>query len=186
MIETARTSATILLVLLGLFFTLVSTVGVLRLPDIYSRVHTASEADTLGAGFTLAGVALALGWSTTTLKTVLLLFFIFVTNPTAAHAISRAAHEDGIQPWTTDDDSTDRELYESARKQRGQERGPVTNPSAGSTRPAGNGDGPDPSADGGTRPAGNGGEPDPAGDGASRLAGDGDSGPADTGAGEER
>jgi multicomponent Na+:H+ antiporter subunit G len=169
-IETARTSATILLVVLGLFFTLVSTVGVLRLPDIYSRVHTASQADTLGAGFTLAGVALALGWSTTTAKTVLLLFFILVTNPTAAHAISRAAHEDGIQPWTTDDDSTDRELYESARERRGQERGPAT----------------DPSADGGTRPASDGGESDPAGDGASRQAGDGDSGPADTGAGGER
>jgi multicomponent Na+:H+ antiporter subunit G len=176
-IETARTSATILLVVLGLFFTLVSTVGVLRLPDIYSRVHTASEADTLGAGFTLAGVALALGWSTTTAKTVLLLFFIFVTNPTAAHAISRAAHEDGIQPWTTEDDSTDRELYESARKRRGQERGPATDPSAGGTQPA---------SDGGTRPAGNGGESDLAGDGSTRPAGDGDSGSAHTGAGGER
>ena len=186
MIETARTSATILLVVLGLFFTLVSTVGVLRLPDIYSRVHTASEADTLGAGFTLAGVALALGWSTTTAKTVLLLFFIFVTNPTAAHAISRAAHEDGIQPWTTDDDSTDRELYESARKRGGQERGPATDPSAGGTRPASDGGGPDPSADGGTRPASDGGESDPAGDGGTRQAGDGDSGPADTEAGGER
>jgi len=114
-IEAARTTAIVSLVLAGLFFTLVSTTGVLRLPDIYSRAHTASQADTLGAGFTLAGVALALGWSPTTVKTVLLLFFIFLTNPTAAHAISRAAHDEGIEPWTTDDDRTDTELRETAR-----------------------------------------------------------------------
>jgi len=117
-IETARTVAIVAFVLTGLFFTFVSTTGVLRLPDIYSRAHTASQADTLGAGFTLAGVALALGWSTTTVKTVILLFFIFITNPTAAHAISRAAHEEGIEPWTTDDDRTDRDLYEASRTRR--------------------------------------------------------------------
>lgn len=110
MIETLRLGAIIVFVLLGLFFTLVSTVGVLRLPDVYSRAHTASQADTLGAGFALAGVALALGWTTTSFLTVLLLFFIFVTNPTAAHAIARAADEEGIEPWTTDDDRSDVEL----------------------------------------------------------------------------
>jgi len=92
--------------LAGLFFTVVSTTGVLRLPDVYSRAHTASQADTLGAGFALAGVALAIGVEATALKTVLLLFFIFVTNPTAAHAIARAADEEGIEHWTVDDDRT--------------------------------------------------------------------------------
>jgi multicomponent Na+:H+ antiporter subunit G len=113
-IETVRTAAIVGCVLAGLFFTLVSTVGVLRLPDVYSRAHTASQADTLGAGFGLAAVALSLGWETTTIKTVLLLFFIFVTNPTAAHAISRAADEQGIEPWRADDDRTDQMLYEDA------------------------------------------------------------------------
>lgn len=114
MIETLRVGAIIVLVVLGLFFTFVSATGVLRLPDIYSRAHTASQADTLGAGFALAAVALAIGWGTTSYKTVLLLFFIFITNPTAAHAIARAADEQGIEPWTTDDDRTDRDLYEAA------------------------------------------------------------------------
>jgi len=113
-IETLRVGAIIVLVVLGLFFTFVSATGVLRLPDIYSRAHTASQADTLGAGFALAAVALAIGWGTTSYKTVLLLFFIFITNPTAAHAIARAADEQGIEPWTTDDDRTDRDLYEAA------------------------------------------------------------------------
>ena len=86
----------------GVFFTFVSAVGVVRLPDIYARAHTASHTDTLGAGFTLVAVALAIGLETTTIKTFLLLIFIFITNPTAAHAIARAAHEEGIEPWRED------------------------------------------------------------------------------------
>jgi multicomponent Na+:H+ antiporter subunit G len=86
----------------GLFFTFVSAVGVVRLPDIYSRAHTASQTDTLGAGLTLVAVALTIGFETTTIKTLLLLIFIFITNPTAAHAIARAAHEEGIVPWRED------------------------------------------------------------------------------------
>ena len=86
----------------GVFFTFVSAVGVVRLPDIYARAHTASQTDTLGAGLSLVAVALALGFETTTVKTVLLLVFIFVTNPTAAHAIARAADEEGIEPWRED------------------------------------------------------------------------------------
>lgn len=109
-IESARIALIVLFVVLGLFFTFVSAVGVVRLPDVYSRAHTASQADTLGAGFALAGVALALGINSTSIKTVLLLFFIFITNPTAAHAIARAAHEQGIEPWTTDDDREDVDL----------------------------------------------------------------------------
>lgn len=114
MIESVRLGAIVGFVLLGLFFTFVSTLGVLRLPDVFTRAHTASQADTLGAGFALAGVALALGWGPTTAKTALLLVFIFVTNPTAAHAIARAAHEKGIEPWTVDDERTDADLYRAS------------------------------------------------------------------------
>ena len=106
----------IVCVLVGLFFTFVSTAGVLRLPDVYARAHTASQADTLGAGFTLAGVALTLGWTPTTFKTVLLLLFIFLTNPTAAHAIARAADEEGIEAWTVDDGRTDEDLLAASRE----------------------------------------------------------------------
>ncbi|MFC7186553.1 monovalent cation/H(+) antiporter subunit G [Halorubrum yunnanense] len=101
---TLRVGLIVVFTLLGLFFSFVSMTGVLRLPDVYSRAHTASQADTLGAGFGLAAVALAVGWEGAGFKTVLLLFFIFVTNPTAAHAIARAAFEEGIVPWTEGDD----------------------------------------------------------------------------------
>ena len=106
--------AIIACLLLSLFFTLVSTVGVLRLPDVYSRAHTASQADTLGAGFGIAGVVLSLGVGTATVKAILLLVFIFVTNPTAAHAIARSADEEGVEAWTVDDNRTDTDLSAEA------------------------------------------------------------------------
>ncbi|PGF17350.1 cation:proton antiporter [Natrinema sp. CBA1119] len=98
MIETLRFWAIVVLLGFGVLFTLVSTVGVIRLPDIYARAHTASQTDTLGAGFALAGVALAFGWQHAAVYTVLLLFFVFITNPTAAHAIARSAAETGVEP----------------------------------------------------------------------------------------
>jgi multicomponent Na+:H+ antiporter subunit G len=103
-LDAVRVGLIVVFTVLGLFFSFVSMAGVLRLPDVYSRAHTASQADTLGAGFGLAAVALAIGFEGASFKTVLLLFFIFVTNPTAAHAISRAAFEEGIVPWTEGDD----------------------------------------------------------------------------------
>jgi multicomponent Na+:H+ antiporter subunit G len=107
---TLHIAAIVVCLALGVFFTLVSTVGVLRLPDVFSRAHTASQADTLGAGFALAGTALALGVQSPTVKTVLLLVFIFVTNPTAAHAIARSADAEDIEAWTVDDDRDDAAL----------------------------------------------------------------------------
>ncbi len=103
-LEPARIGLVVLFVIVGLFFTFVSMTGVIRLPDVYSRAHTASQADTLGAGFALAAVALVIGWEGAGFKSVILLFFIFVTNPTAAHAIARAAFEEGIVPWTEGDE----------------------------------------------------------------------------------
>jgi len=103
-LEPVRIGLVLVFVLLGLFFTFVSMTGVIRLPDIYSRAHTASQADTLGAGFALAAVALVIGWDGAGFKSLILLFFIFVTNPTAAHGIARAAFEEGIVPWTEGDD----------------------------------------------------------------------------------
>ncbi|WP_132058466.1 monovalent cation/H(+) antiporter subunit G [Halorussus amylolyticus] len=91
----------------GVFFAVVAAVGVIRLPDLYTRSHSASKSDTLGAGMALAAVALTFGADISTVKTVLLLLFMFITNPTAAHAITRAAAEEGIEPWTRDDEEVD-------------------------------------------------------------------------------
>ena len=87
----------------GLFFAAVAAVGLVRLPDLYTRAHSASKSDTLGVVLTLAAAAIAFDTDTETLKLALLIAFMFVTNPTAAHAIVRAAADQGIDPWTADD-----------------------------------------------------------------------------------
>lgn len=96
--------AAIALALLGAFFGGVAAVGIIRMPDIYTRTHAASKSDTLGAVLAIAGVALALQSGLSTIKSVFLLVFMFITNPTAAHAIARAAEDQGIEPWTTDEE----------------------------------------------------------------------------------
>jgi multicomponent Na+:H+ antiporter subunit G len=90
------------LILVGLFFTVVAAVGLVRLPDLYTRSHATSKADTLGTVLTLAGVALTFETAVPRAKLVLLAVFLLVTNPTATHAITRAAYDQGIDPWTAD------------------------------------------------------------------------------------
>jgi multicomponent Na+:H+ antiporter subunit G len=90
------------LIVVGVFFTVVSAVGVLRLPDLYTRAHSASKSETLGVGLCLIAVAMVFGPGVPAVKTVFLLVFMFITSPTAAHAIARAAADQGIEPWTAD------------------------------------------------------------------------------------
>lgn len=94
--------ASIALVVVGLFFSVVAAIGLIRLPDLYTRAHATSKADTLGTVLTLAGLALTFGTNVPRAKLVLLAFFLLITNPTATHAITRAAHDQGIEPWTAD------------------------------------------------------------------------------------
>jgi len=101
---TPREIAVVVLVAGGVFFTFVAAVGIIRLPDIYTRAHGASKSDTLGAGLALAGVGVTFGADIPTVKAGLLVLFMFITNPTAAHAIARAAADQGIEPWTADEE----------------------------------------------------------------------------------
>ncbi|POG54516.1 monovalent cation/H(+) antiporter subunit G [Haloferax marisrubri] len=95
------------LVLAGVFFSFVAVVGIIRLPDLYTRAHATSKSDTLGTVLSLGGIALLFGAEVSAVKTVLLLLFMLITNPTAAHAIARAAHDQGIEPWTASDEEGD-------------------------------------------------------------------------------
>ena len=92
------------LVALGVFFTLVAAVGLVRMPDVYTRAHATSKADTLGTILTLVGVALTFEAGVPRVKLVLLAVFLLITNPTATHAITRAAYDQGIVPWTVDEE----------------------------------------------------------------------------------
>ncbi|GAA5432315.1 monovalent cation/H(+) antiporter subunit G [Haloarcula japonica] len=96
--------AIVVLALVGAFFAGVASIGIVRLPDVYTRAHAASKSDTLGAVLTIAAAALAIQTDLATIKAVFLLVFMFLTNPTAAHAIARAAQDQGIEPWTAGDE----------------------------------------------------------------------------------
>lgn len=82
------------------FFTFVGVVGLYRLPDLYTRAHAVSKADTLGAGFALVAVAVTLGSSSAWLKTALLLAIVFVANPTAIHLLARSGFSQDVSVWT--------------------------------------------------------------------------------------
>lgn len=80
-----------LLLVAGGIFVLISTIGMIRFPDFFTRLHAASIADTLGSLLVLAGLALQAGISLITIKLMLILFFVLFTTPTAAHALAKAA-----------------------------------------------------------------------------------------------
>lgn len=82
-----------LFVLGGLFFFIVGTIGLLRMPDVYSRMHATTKCDTLGVSLIMTGIIVGQGLSWVTLKLVLIIIFIWLTTPTAAHAIARAAYD---------------------------------------------------------------------------------------------
>jgi len=96
------------LILVGLFFTAVAAVGLIRLPDLYTRAHATSKADTLGTVLTLAGIALTFGTNVPRAKLIILALFLLITTPTATHAITRAAYDQGIDPWEADTPVDDR------------------------------------------------------------------------------
>jgi multicomponent Na+:H+ antiporter subunit G len=98
-------TAGIVLILIGLFFFFVGVVGVLRLPDFYTRMHAAGKCDSLAAELVLVGVALynlqdlTLAAALVSLKILFIAVFIFIANPTATHAITEAGLILGIEPW---------------------------------------------------------------------------------------
>ena len=84
----------------GVFFLIVSCIGLVRLPDVYTRAHAVGKSETLGAILVLAGLAVYNGWTLSTVKVLLVLMFVLIANPTATHAITRSALISGLQPWT--------------------------------------------------------------------------------------
>ena len=85
---------------IGSAFILVGGLGLVRMPDFFTRLHASSVADTAGAGFILLGLMLQAGLSLTTFKLVLIFVFLVFTAPTAAHALAHAALLDRVLPWT--------------------------------------------------------------------------------------
>jgi multicomponent Na+:H+ antiporter subunit G len=89
----------VVLCVTGAFFFLVGTLGILRLPDFYTRTHAATKCDTVGACSILLGLAMLQGLDVVALKLVALAALILLSSPTAGHALARAAYRTGLVPW---------------------------------------------------------------------------------------
>lgn len=87
------------LLLVGGFCVLVGGIGVLRMPDFFTRMHAAGVTDTSGAILILTGLMFQSGISLVTVKLILILLFLLVSSPTASHALAKAALSDGLVPW---------------------------------------------------------------------------------------
>ena len=88
-----------ILISAGLFFLIVAGIGVIRLPDVFSRSHAVSLTDSLGAFLMLIGIALHEGLGKDMLKILVVLVLLYILNPVIAHATIRAAIRSGLKPW---------------------------------------------------------------------------------------
>ena len=88
-----------ILLLVGSVFALIGSIGIVRMPDVFTRLHAAGITDTLGAAGVLLGLALKTGISLLLVKLLLMLAFLLLLNPTACHALARAALHGLRRPW---------------------------------------------------------------------------------------
>lgn len=91
------------LILAGSFFIVAGAIGMMRFPDVYTRMHSASVIETLGAGFLFAGLMLQAGFSQVTLKLLFILLLFFFTGPVITHALAQAALAADIKPELEED-----------------------------------------------------------------------------------
>lgn len=82
----------------GSVFVIIGGVGMLRLPDFYTRIHAAGITDTMGSWLILVGLMFQSGWNLVTAKLVFLMFFMVATSPLASHALAKAAFLRDLKP----------------------------------------------------------------------------------------
>lgn len=87
-----------ILVVAGSILMAIGALGLVRMPDVFTRMHAASVIDTLGVSLVLIGLVFYAGWSLVSVKLIFLVLFITLTSPTATHAVARAAFHAGLKP----------------------------------------------------------------------------------------
>lgn len=91
-----------LFVLAGGFFLVVGGLGLVRLPDLFTRLHAVGVGDTLGVGLFMLGFLFLVDLGSVTIKLVLVLLFLLLTGPVATHALAKAALHAGLRPIAAD------------------------------------------------------------------------------------
>lgn len=89
------------LIVMGGFFFLAGTVGILRFPDVYTRLHALTKADNLGLGLTALGLALQAESLPAVLKLGLIWSLALMASSTACYLVSNSAVRGGVRPWQT-------------------------------------------------------------------------------------
>ena len=82
----------------GSILVLIGGIGLVRLPDFYTRIHAAGITDTMGSWLILVGLMFAAGWTLVTAKLIMLLLFLAITSPLSSHALAKAAFMRGLKP----------------------------------------------------------------------------------------
>jgi len=91
------------MIVAGAFFILVGAIGLMRMPDVFTRMHAASVMETAGAGLLLVGLMIQAGPTLLTLKLIFVLILFLLTAPVATHAVAQAALSAGIKPYLSED-----------------------------------------------------------------------------------
>lgn len=87
------------LMLAGTAFMSIAAIGLIRLPDLYTRMHAITKAGTLGIGLLLVGVAVYMGDLSFTTRAIVVIVFVLLTAPVSAHMIGRAGYLGGVSMW---------------------------------------------------------------------------------------
>lgn len=95
--------AVAVLLLVGSIFYVIGAAGLVRMPDVFTRLHASSIMETLGAGSLLVGMMFAAGWSIDTVKLAVILGTLIYTGPVATHALARAALTARVEPILAED-----------------------------------------------------------------------------------
>lgn len=112
-----------LLIIIGSVFLIIGAIGIIRLPDMYSRMHGAGIIDTLGASALILGMILQAGMTMISVKLVIILLFLIFTSPTTTHALARAALDSGLKPFVGDQnrgEKTTNKIGKEVKKERKQ------------------------------------------------------------------
>ena len=85
--------------LVGAIFTFIAALGVVRLPDLFMRMHANTKSATLGVGFIMLGAAVYFGDVTVTTRALAVILFLMITAPISSHLLARAAYFSGVPLW---------------------------------------------------------------------------------------
>lgn len=94
-----QSGISILFIVFGIVFILTGSIGLVRLPDFYTRSHAVSMSDMLGIIFVIIGLIVYEGFTQNSLKLLLIILFVALANPVGIHALARAAIHKGLNPF---------------------------------------------------------------------------------------